>query len=82
MGVVILFYVFSILGVVVLRKKMPDQSRAIKAPLYPILPLIYIVVASALVVILIIEKPQFTFPGLGIVALGVPVYYAFKRTAK
>jgi basic amino acid/polyamine antiporter, APA family len=82
MGVVILFYVFTILGVFILRKKMPDQPRPIKAPLYPILPLIYIVVASALVVILIIEKPQFTFPGLGIVALGVPVYYAFKRTAK
>jgi APA family basic amino acid/polyamine antiporter len=79
MGVVILFYAFTILGIFILRKKQPDLHRPIKAPLYPILPMIYVILAISLVVILVMEKPQFTYPGLGIVALGIPVYYWFKK---
>lgn len=79
MTVVILFYVLTIIGIFILRKKMPDHPRPIKAPLFPILPILYVVIASAIIVILIMVKPQFTFPGLIIVALGVPVYYWFKR---
>jgi APA family basic amino acid/polyamine antiporter len=79
MGVVILFYAFTILGVFILRKKYPDLHRPVKAFGYPIIPILYIFFALAIVVILIIEKPQFAFPGLGIVALGVPIYYFFNR---
>lgn len=79
MTVVILFYVLTIVGIFILRKKMPDHPRPIKAPLYPILPLIYVILASVIIVILCKEKPQFTFPGLAIVALGIPVYYWFKK---
>jgi len=56
---------------------MPDAVRPIKAPGYPILPMIYVIVASAIVLILIKENLQFTYPGLGIVAIGIPVYYWF-----
>ncbi len=80
MTVVILFYVLTIIGIFILRKKMPDHPRPIKAPLYPILPTLYVIVATAIILILIKEKPQFTFPGLAIVALGVPVYLWFKKT--
>ena len=79
MGVVILFYALTIYGIFILRKTMPDAPRPVKAPLYPILPWVYIIVATIIVLILIKEKPQFTFPGIGIVALGLPVYYWFKR---
>lgn len=79
MGVVILFYAFTIYGIFILRKKMPNAERPIKAPGYPIIPLVYVIVASIIVLILVKEKPQFTYPGLGIVALGIPVYYWFKR---
>ncbi len=77
MGVVILFYAFTIYGIFVLRKKMPDAERPIKAPGYPILPMLYVIIASIIVLILVKEKPQFTYPGLGIVAIGIPVYYWF-----
>ncbi len=80
MTVVILFYVLTIIGIFILRKKMPDHPRPIKAPLYPVLPFLYVIIASVIVLILIKEKPQFTFPGLAIVALGIPVYLWFKKT--
>lgn len=79
MTVVILFYVLTIIGIFILRRKMPDHPRPIKAPLYPVLPMLYVIIASAIIIILIKEKPQFTFPGLGIVALGLPVYWWFKK---
>lgn len=82
MGVVILFYAFTIYGIFILRKKMPDAERPIKAPLYPVIPMLYVIIALVLVVILIKEKPQFTYPGLGIVAIGIPVYYWFNRQNK
>jgi basic amino acid/polyamine antiporter, APA family len=82
MGVVILFYAFTIYGIFILRRTQPDLPRPIKAPLYPILPMLYVILALALVVILIKEKPEFTFPGLGIVALGVPVYLWFEWNNK
>lgn len=77
MGVVILFYAFTIYGIFILRKKLPDVERPIKAPGYPILPMLYVIVASIIVLILVKEKPQFTYPGLGIVAIGIPVYFWF-----
>lgn len=79
MGVVILFYAFTIYGIFILRRKMPDAERPIKAPGFPVIPMLYVIIASAIVLILIKEKPQFTYPGLGIVAIGIPVYLWFNR---
>jgi basic amino acid/polyamine antiporter, APA family len=78
MGVVILFYAMTIFGIFVLRRNQPDTPRPIKAPLYPFLPALYVILSTILVFILLKEKPQFTYPGLGIVAIGIPVYYFFK----
>ncbi|MHC2991368.1 amino acid transporter [Pontibacter sp. HJ8] len=74
---VMLFYILTIIGVFVLRVKRPDLPRPYKAFGYPVLPAMYIILASAICIILLIYKPTFTWPGLIIVGLGIPVYYFF-----
>jgi APA family basic amino acid/polyamine antiporter len=73
--VVVLFYMLTILGIFILRKKRPDAERPYKAFGYPVLPALYILMGAAFCILLIIYKPQFTWPGLIIVLLGVPLYY-------
>jgi len=73
--VVVLFYILTIIGIFILRKKRPDAERPYKAFGYPILPILYILMGTAFCLLLIIYKPQFTWPGLLIVLLGVPLYY-------
>ena len=75
----LLFYILTIGSVFVLRKKRPDIERPYKAFGYPVLPMIYIIVCFLIVVVLLIEKPDFTWPGLIIVFTGVPVYYLWRR---
>ncbi len=71
----LLFYVLTILGVFILRKKMPDAERPYRAWGYPVLPFLYIIFASFIAVILLFYKSENTIPGLIIVLLGVPIYY-------
>ncbi len=73
--VVVLFYMLTIIGIFILRKKRPDLERPYKAIGYPLLPILYIIMGTAFCVLLIIYKPQYTWPGLIIVLLGVPIYY-------
>ncbi len=75
---VLIFYVLTILSVYVLRIKKPDAERPYKAFGYPVLPAIYIITAIFIMVILLIYKPLYTWPGLIIVAIGVPIYYIWK----
>lgn len=74
---VMLFYIVTVIGVFVLRVRRPDLKRPYKAFGYPILPALYVLLASGICIILLIYKPVYTWPGLIIVALGVPVYYFF-----
>jgi basic amino acid/polyamine antiporter, APA family len=74
---VMLFYILTIIGIFVLRVKRPDLPRPYKAFGYPVLPAMYVILASAICIILLIYKPNFTWPGLIIVALGIPVFYFF-----
>ncbi len=76
---VLIFYILTIAGVFILRRKRPDIPRPYKAFGYPVLPFLYILAASVICVSLLIYKPTFTFPGLGIVLLGIPIYYIFGR---
>jgi APA family basic amino acid/polyamine antiporter len=76
---VLIFYILTIAGIFILRKKKPDAERPYKAFGYPYLPVLYIILASAISIILLIYKPQFTWPGLLIVLLGVPVYFIWKK---
>jgi len=73
--VVVLFYILTIVGIFILRKKRPDAERPYKAFGYPVLPLLYILMGTAFCILLIIYKPEYTWPGLIIVLLGVPLYY-------
>lgn len=73
--VVVLFYMLTIAGIFILRKKKPDHPRPYKAFGYPVLPIIYILMGTAFCVLLIIYKPQYTWPGLLLTLVGIPVYY-------
>lgn len=73
--VVVIFYVLTILGIFILRKKKPDMPRPYKAFGYPFLPALYILMGTSFCVLLIIYKPEFTWPGLIIALLGIPLYY-------
>lgn len=77
--VVVIFYVLTIAGVFILRKKMPNADRPYKAFGYPFLPALYILMGLSFCVLLILYKPQFTWPGLIVVLLGVPIYYLAVR---
>lgn len=72
---VLLFYALAILAVFRLRQKYPDMERPYKAFGYPIIPLLYLVITACICIPLLIYKPNYTWPGLGIVLLGIPVYY-------
>lgn len=76
---VLLFYILTIGGIFVLRQKRPDADRPYKALGYPVLPLLYMLTAGLIEIILLIYKPNYTWPGLGIVLLGIPVYFVWKR---
>ena len=73
--VVVMFYMLTIAGIFVLRKKRPDADRPYKVFGYPVLPALYILLGLAFCILLIIYKPAFVWPGLIIVAAGVPIYY-------
>ncbi|AMR31902.1 amino acid transporter [Mucilaginibacter sp. PAMC 26640] len=80
--VVVLFYMLTILGIFILRAKRPEAERPYKAFGYPVLPALYIIMGAAFCVLLIIYKPNFTWPGLGIVLIGIPIYYISQRNVK
>jgi APA family basic amino acid/polyamine antiporter len=73
--VVVIFYVLTILGIFILRKKRPDAERPYKAFGYPVLPILYIIMGIAFCLLLIKFKPAFTWPGLIIVLIGIPIYF-------
>jgi APA family basic amino acid/polyamine antiporter len=76
---VLIFYVLTIGGVFVLRRKRPNAERPYRAWGYPVVPILYIVTALTIMLILILYQTQDTWPGLVIVLLGVPVYWAWSR---
>jgi APA family basic amino acid/polyamine antiporter len=76
---VLLFYILTIIGLFVLRIKKPEIKRPYKAFAYPILPFIYIILALAICIDLLVYKPDFTWPGMIIVLIGIPVYFIVKK---
>ena len=76
---VLIFYILTIVGLFVLRRTRPDAPRPYRAFGYPVLPALYVVLASWISVVLLRYKPQYTWPGLILVLLGVPVYLVWKR---
>jgi basic amino acid/polyamine antiporter, APA family len=78
----LLFYVLTIAGIFILRRKRPDLERPYKAWGYPVVPALYILAALTMMVIMLIYKPLYTWPGLVIVALGVPVFFVWRRVRR
>ncbi|MES2646181.1 MAG: amino acid permease [Bacteroidota bacterium] len=73
--VVVVFYMLTIAGIFILRKKRPAADRPYKAIGYPLLPILYIIMGLTFCTLLIVYKPKFTWPGLIITLIGIPVYY-------
>ncbi|MBP7732041.1 MAG: amino acid permease [Bacteroidales bacterium] len=79
---VLLFFALTIFAIFILRKKRPDIPRPYKAFGYPVIPFIYILAITTIMIILLIFKPGYTFPGLAIVLLGIPVFFIWDRNRK
>lgn len=79
MFAVILFYILTIAGIFILRKKRPDLHRPYKALGYPVIPAVYILLATGFCVSLLVYRPTYSFWGLVIVLLGVPLYYLARK---
>lgn len=80
--VVVLFYMLTIAGIFILRKKAPAAERPYKAFGYPVLPAVYIIMGLAFCSMLIWFKPYYTWPGLIITLSGIPVYFLFSRAQR
>lgn len=76
---VLLFYILTIVGIFVLRRTRPAMERPYRAIGYPVLPAVYILLAGVIELMLLIYKPNFTWPGLFIVLSGIPVYLIWKK---
>jgi APA family basic amino acid/polyamine antiporter len=75
----LMFYILTISALFVLRRKEPDAQRPYKAIGYPVLPAAYILMAAWICIVLLRYKPQYTWPGLFLVLLGLPVYWLWRR---
>jgi APA family basic amino acid/polyamine antiporter len=76
---VLIFYVLTIAGLFVLRRKRPDAERPYRAFGYPLLPALYLVGATLIMLVLLAYKTQTTWPGLLLVLVGIPVYFLWKK---
>jgi APA family basic amino acid/polyamine antiporter len=75
----LIFYILTIAGIFRLRATRPDAERPYRAFGYPIVPLLYIVGATTILLVLFLYRPATTVPGLVIVLLGLPAYYMWRR---
>jgi APA family basic amino acid/polyamine antiporter len=80
--VVVVFYMLTIIGIFKLRITKPGLERPYKAFGYPVLPALYILMGVAFCILLLIYVEPYTWYGLGIVLLGIPIYFIAKRNLK
>jgi APA family basic amino acid/polyamine antiporter len=76
---VLIFYILTIIGIFILRRRQPGAERPYKAFGYPLIPLLYILIASVILVVLLFYRTETSWPGLAIVLAGVPVYFFWKQ---
>ena len=77
---VLIFYVLTIVGLFILRRKRPEAERPYRAFGYPIVPVLYMIAATIIMVVLLLYKTETSWPGLIIVLTGLPVYFLWKRS--
>ncbi|WP_312135882.1 amino acid permease [Sphingobacterium sp.] len=80
--VIVIFYMITVFGVIYLRVKKPTLERSYRTFLYPITPLIYLIIGTVFCVLLILFKPNYTWPGFILIMMGVPIYYLSIRANK
>ena len=78
----LLFYVLTVVGIFVLRRRVPDLPRPYKALGYPVVPILYLAATTVMMLVLLVYKPLYTWPGLLIVVLGVPVYFVWRASKR
>jgi len=78
----LIFYILTIAGIFRLRKTRPDAERPYRAFGYPIIPALYILGAAVILIVLFVYRTTQTWPGLVIVASGVPVYFIWRRVGE
>ena len=78
----VLFYFLTCVALMRLRSTRPDLERPVKTVAYPVLPVVYLLATGTILVVLLMEKPLYTWPGLLIVALGIPVYFLWQRGSR
>jgi APA family basic amino acid/polyamine antiporter len=80
--VVVIFYVLTIFGIYILRRRNPDAERPYKAFGYPVLPALYIIMGLAFCTLLLMYKSQYAKGGFVIVLIGIPIYLITQYNAK
>lgn len=80
--VIVLFYMITVFGVIYLRIKKPNIERPYKTWLYPMTPILYLVIGTAFCILLIIYKPQYTWPGFLLILAGLPIYFLINKNQK
>jgi len=78
----LIFYILTIAGIIVLRKKRPNVERPYKAFGYPVVPILYIIGAAVILTVLFVYQTASTWPGLIIVITGIPVYFIWKKVGQ
>jgi APA family basic amino acid/polyamine antiporter len=79
--VIVLFYMITVFAVIWLRFKQPSLERPYRTFGYPLVPLIYLIIGATFCVLLILYKPQYTWPGFILIILGLPVYWLINKKA-
>jgi APA family basic amino acid/polyamine antiporter len=80
--VVLIFYILTVGGLFILRKKKPEMERPYKAVGYPFLPALYIILAVWVSINIIVNQTENSLYGIGIMLLGLPIYYFFHSKSK
>jgi len=80
--VAVLFYVLTIVGIFILRKRQPDAERPYKAFGYPFLPAIYVIMGTAFCILLLVYTGAYALGGLALVLIGIPIYFIAQRNSK
>jgi APA family basic amino acid/polyamine antiporter len=78
----LIFYTITILAIFILRVKRPDIDRPYKAFGYPVIPILYMLITVTIIFVLLIYKPDYTLPGIGLVILGIPVFFLWRKHNK
>ncbi|KPK95844.1 hypothetical protein AMJ80_03350 [bacterium SM23_31] len=79
--ITVLFYILTVSSVYTLRKKFPDPPRPYKTWGYPVVPAVFIIAYSGILLNTLLEKPVESLAGLGFTIIGIPVYYLWRKNS-